>query len=177
MDIDKIMMEQCRHSILVGKYIEFKIAVWKYKENIPFREGWNESPDWWLSVIIRNCIYEIHRGDIALFYSWLLDENEGISKVIKEADLAINYLRHQDEYKERFKNNFDRKKESLDYISDPFVPRGNIHYLIIYQFSSSKGIYTYHREEAIYGEPDHDLWFDYYGVEEDDRGLIQYLDY
>lgn len=80
-DIDKIKirMDFCRHSILINKYIDFKIAIWKYKEKIHFREGWNESPEWWISSIIRNCIYEIHRDDIALFYSWLENENEGVS--------------------------------------------------------------------------------------------------
>jgi len=153
------------------------VAVWKYKGDIPFCKDWGESSIWWISTIIRNCIYEIHRDDIGLFYKWLLNENENIPQIIIEADFAINRLKEQDQYIERFTRDFNRATKAADYIKDPLVPRGEVHYFIFYQFCQSKGIFVSERVKANYGKPKHKLWFDYYGVEEDERGLIVHLDY
>ncbi|MBE8233554.1 MAG: hypothetical protein HAW67_07425 [Endozoicomonadaceae bacterium] len=84
-------------------------------------------------------------------------------------------------YKLMWEKQFKRERYAQDFISDPLVPRGQVHYRYLYQFDNDKGYYTSTRlkasdqfvefwEQELY-------WFDYFGVPEDERGLIYYIDY
>lgn len=172
--LDSVKSQSNRSNVLIDKYIEAKAMIWKYTNNIPHRPDF-ASNDWWLSSIIRNCFYDIDFRDTGLLYTWLITENENISQVLDDANFAINSLKLDQQYISNFEENFNPTVEAKRYISDPLVPRGNVHYHIVCRFDKSKGIYTHNREIAVQNAQGY--FFDYFGVEEDDNGLIHYLDY
>lgn len=163
-----------RSNLLLDKYIEAKIIIWKYENKIPHREDFADN-EWWLSSIIRNCFYEIHYEDINTLYQWLKKESINLPAVIKEANIAIDKINYVKDCRQEEVDNFDSKKRETEYISDPLVPRGNVHYHIVCRFKDHCGYFSQFRQTAIEGREG--FYFDYFGPEEDDNGLIHYLDY
>lgn len=163
-----------RSNLLIDKYIEVKTIICKYKNNIPHRPDF-ESTTWWLSSIVRNSFYGIDYRDIDTLHGWLLKENEGVAEVIQEADVAIDKINHTRLLRRLETEGFDAKKREQYYISDPLVPRGDVHYHIVCYFRGRSGYLSQLRQSAIANREG--LYFDYFGPEEDESGLIRYLDY
>jgi hypothetical protein len=172
--LDSVQSQTKRSSLLIAKYIEVTTMIYKYKNNILHRPGF-KSNNWWLSSIIRDCFYDIDFRDIDLLYTWLITENENMPTVLVDADFAINSLKYDQEKAREFEENFDPLEEAKKFISDPLVPRGTVHYHIFCMFDKSKRKYTQNRELAE--QTANGYFFDYFGIEEDDKGLIRYLDY
>ena len=99
---------------------------------------------------------------------------------IKSCEIALSKIKKTVAYRENFIKSFDRNFMAQDYL-DECTPTGDVHYRILYTFDQSKGIYTSHRKTVSELDGDfwdkNTLWFDYYGPEENDCGLIPYLDY
>jgi hypothetical protein len=84
-------------------------------------------------------------------------------------------------YKQDFRNGWNSKARSIQYISDGITPTGNVHYLIVMSYDKNKGVYTSNRLKAADLSQDQidglEFKFDYFGPEEDIQGLIRNLDY
>jgi len=98
-----------------------------------------------------------------------------------QATFTIKKIESNISYRKDFEENFNHERHAKEFISDEFVPTGTFHYRYLYTFDESKGIYTRDRHLVTKGSEqmwkDSNLWFDYFGPEEDIQGLIPYLDY
>jgi hypothetical protein len=56
--LDSVQSQTKRSNLLIAKYIEATTMIYKYKNNILHRPGF-ESNNWWLSSVIRDCFYDI----------------------------------------------------------------------------------------------------------------------
>ena len=76
---------------------------------------------------------------------------------------------------------FDPDVEKKQFFSDFCVPGGSVHYRYLYKYDIHKG-YHYSLRVKVDDKDDefwlvNRFWFDYFGPEESEIGLIPYLDY
>jgi hypothetical protein len=134
--------------------------------------------------IIRSSYYKIESQitDISIFeelHKWISDSTND-QEVHRESLVSLNNIKSNFSYRETFINNFDPISEAEKYIEDPLVPRGTVHYRISYSYCYSKNVFITTRSKFGAEKPDwknDNLWFDYYGQEENELGLLYYLDY
>lgn len=118
-----------------------------------------------------------------LFRDWVLEVFH--CPVVRwRVQLKLERLQQEIAYKEEWARDFDREREAQEWLNDDaFTPVGDVHYRYIYRYDPGMGIFrkTRHRVTGLEGEEywtvDHPYWFDYFGPEEDERGLIAFVDY
>ena len=138
--------------------------------------------EWSRAVLVCEVVKQIHlnHGLVAAetLAMWL--ECLGSDTVIESAKRAISFVQSEIEYRKNFIENFDRDAMATDY-ADETTPTGDTHYRIVLTYDKSKRIYTGFRQRVYDVNAtfwtENSLWFDYFGPEEDEQGLIQYLDY
>jgi len=120
--------------------------------------------------------------DKAFLYlkDWILEvfENQSVRSCAKNQYLKSIEWKHA---KALWEASFVREVREREFIADPLVPKGNVHYRYVYRYDSSRQFYNSYRVTVV---DEHDdfwkenvYWFDYFGPEENELGLIRYLDY
>jgi len=138
--------------------------------------------EWSSAVLVCEVVKEVYldHGLAAAktLAKWL--ESLGLSSVIDSANRAIAFKQREIEYRQNFIDKFDRDEMAEAY-ADETTPTGNVHYRIVMSYDKNKRIYTGHRQRVtdINAQfwAENTLWFDYYGPEEDEQGLIRFVDY
>ena len=159
-----------------------KVVVENKRERCTHEFTRSEDGSWGRSMLVRTIV-----GDLLGLYG--VKTCELLCKMIGEGsdadahsncEIVLSKRLEADRYRSEFVSNFDRSARAAEYIADGLTPRGDVHYRIEFNYDSYKGIYTSHRTivcgDMSYWAED-GLWFDYYGPEENDLGLIPYVDY
>lgn len=141
-----------------------------------------ENTDWnkhfLVGYLVRQTFDQLGVEDTETLVEWLAGSSA--PEAIESSQLTLSKIKKVQAYRQNFIENFDRETMAAEYV-DECTPTGDVHYRILYTFSQSKGIYTSERRTVTELDGDfwevNTLWFDYYGPEEDEYGLIPYLDY
>lgn len=116
---------------------------------------------------------------VGLFCQWV-SEVFSSDVIIQRSNFKLQQIKTLLESKAEFERDFDRVLAATEFNTDILVPRGHVHYRYVYRWAH-KGGYTPVRERVLDINDTYwsecEYWFDYFGPDEDDVGLIYYLDY
>ncbi|SUJ08597.1 hypothetical protein [Shewanella morhuae] len=116
---------------------------------------------------------------VGLFCQWVTEVFSS-EVIIKRSNFKLQQTKTLLESKAEFERNFDRELAATEFNADILVPRGHVHYRYVYRWAHKAG-YTPVRERVLDINDTYwsecEYWFDYFGPDEDDVGLIYYLDY
>ena len=154
-------------SVMIGNYLLV---------NSKGMEEWNKSIG--VSYWVREVYNQFGLVAAETLLEWM--NQSSTADAIESCEIALSNIKKTEAYRENFIKSFDRNFMAQDYL-DECTPTGDVHYRILYTFDKDKRIYTSHRRAVTEHDGDfwevNTLWFDYYGPEENDCGLIPYLDY
>ncbi|MBO1897575.1 hypothetical protein HNW13_017705 [Shewanella sp. BF02_Schw] len=140
----------------------------------------------WSQVILVDLAFEAMMqsgGEIKAsthLMNWVLEVFS--NKVVRDRAVIKHEQRiYAIESRRIWETEFNRSALQIEFSSDPCVPKGNVHYRYVYRYDYNKQYHISYRVEVGCTEDDfwavNPYWFDYYGPEESEIGLIAYLDY
>ncbi|GGB53430.1 hypothetical protein GCM10011607_12480 [Shewanella inventionis] len=168
-----------------GMPIYLGTGTYRPRLNFVIESANEQERDWHISVMLTMCFerLECSGGNsvgISLLYQWILEvftAEEILSRIEGVFNKRIKYQM----LKQEWERDFDREEMASQFVSDDFCPAGEVHYRYVYHYSVEDCMYKSQRYKVGDFEDDfwedHKYWFDYYGPEEDEVGLINYLDY
>lgn len=115
---------------------------------------------------------------VQIFNKWVFESIQ--CEIVKRwSRFKVNNYQQSLEDKKKWEKTFNRNLEEELFISDPLVPRGFTHYRYVYRYDHHRRIYKSTRETFNDESSSHhnEYWFDYFGPEEDELGLIFHIDY
>ncbi|QIR16593.1 hypothetical protein [Shewanella aestuarii] len=114
------------------------------------------------------------------FHDWITEVFDD-PIILDRASHKLSKAIHTGQSKAKWEREFIRGLAQDKFISSHFTPSGDVHYRYLYKFDALDGFYKSQRYLATDFDDDfwdtHQYWFDYYGPEEDEQGLIRHLDY